>query len=150
MEKVCLNWPLPLVGRSSLTKWLPSFPLQDTPGQDQLILCLDDNLLYLAHAYLLLSLLYGAGLLDDCCSLIDNCFCVLPVRIVKRHLGQSSQVLAVQHTQGVGGVLGHCHASQAGESFGVGSHLGFSLSKNCTLMRFNFQISIRHTCSRLN
>jgi hypothetical protein len=26
--------------------------------------------------------------------LLLHCFCVLPVRIVKRHLGQSSQVLA--------------------------------------------------------
>ena len=39
----------------------------------------------------------------------------LPVRVVSGHLGQGPEVLAVENPQGVGGVLGHSHTSQAWE-----------------------------------
>ena len=88
-----LDWPLPLIGRSLLSQGFPGLPLQDAPGQCQLILGLDDDLLNLSHPNLLLSLLNGVALLQDGNTFIDQTLCVFSVSIVSWHLGKGSQVL---------------------------------------------------------
>ena len=130
-----LNWPLPLVSWSLLSQWLPGLPLQDTARQHQLVLGLDYDLLYLTHPDLLFRLLDGVALLQYGNPLIDDGLRVLPVGIVYRHLGKSSQVFTtkrivaktkldlnvepVENTQSVSGIFGHRHSSESCHHLGI-------------------------------
>ena len=134
-----LNWPLPLVSWSLLSQWLPGLPLQDSAREHQLILSLDDHLLYLTHPDLLFRLLDGVALLQYGNPLIDDGLRVLPVGIVYRHLGKSPQVFTtkkivaktklvlnvepVENTQSVSGIFGHRHSSESCHHLGIWGHI---------------------------
>merc|ERR550517_197913 len=118
-----LDGPLPLVNWSLLSKRLPGLPLQDFARQHQLILSLDDDLLYLTHPDLLLRLLDGIALLHDSDPLVDDRLRILPVGIVEGHLGQGPQVFTVENTQSVCWIFGHRHPSQSRHDLGIRGHV---------------------------